>query len=141
MGNRIYNIRLAVKDLNASMGFCRRGFAPLGFGHGRLFYDPYDKCPTFVMSNGEVYLELIEYPQLVETLDDHSIRGERIEFRAKSRQEVDAFHQHLLKNEVRVVAQPQLFYQDVLTDEGDFWYATCFLDNSGNKFTLVCTPV
>lgn len=140
MKAKIYNIRLAVKDLNKSMDFYQRVFNKLGFGTGRLYDDPYDKKPSFVTGNDNFYIELIEEPQLVPPNDPRNPLGPRIELLVDSIEEVDAFHKHLKQEGVEILLSPQRLYDEVLDGGDDIWYGTYFLDNNFYKYGVIFTP-
>ena len=140
MKAKLYNIRLAVTNLEQSISFYRKVFCKLGFGNGRLYEDPYDKKPSFVIGNDNFYLELIEEPQMVPSSDKTNPLGSRIELLVDSVKEVDEFHEYLKDQNVHVLMPPQRLYDDVLDGENDIWYGVYFLDNNGYKFGVIYTP-
>lgn len=137
---KIYNLKIAVKNLEEGSVFFRSVFSELGFGTGRLYDDPIDGKPTIVFGNGAVYLEIVEEPSLVPPNDLSSVAGPRLEFLAESKEQVDQFHEHLLKYRAKVLCSPQYLFEDLLgSRETDPWYGVYFVDPSGNKFGLVYT--
>ncbi len=134
-----YNLKLAVNDLDESVAFYRKTFKGMGFNGGRYYDDPLDKKQTVVMGNKNLYLELVEEPKLVPTYDKTTLAGPRMEFRAKSKEEVDDFYNHLLGSGANILCKPQYLFQEILDGEDDHWYATYFTDLNGYKFGLVYT--
>ena len=129
--SRIYNVKLAVKNLQDSIAFYDKVLSFFGF-KGTLYQnDPIDKRDTYVMGNGQIFLEFVEMPELVPDADTTTMAGPRIEFRAKDKDEVDRFHQHLLKNQIKILCPPSYLFQEVLDyNKGDFWYGTYFIDSN-----------
>lgn len=139
-----YDLKLAVRNLEESVEFYRRVFSWLGFTRSRLWDDPYDKRKTYTLGNDHMYLELVEdeHGGAPERPRAEGIAGPRFEFAAGSKEEVDAFHRHLVANGVRVVDGPRRFFDDVWKAEGMdgvVWYAVYFVDTNGMKFGLVYT--
>lgn len=138
---RIYNVKIAVKNLRDSIAFHDKILSFLGFKGWLYQNDPIDRCDTYVMGNGQIFLEFVEMPGLVPDTDTTTMAGPRIEFRAKDKDEVDRFYQHLLKNRANILCPPSYLFQEILDySKGDFWYGTYFADLNGSKFGLVCTP-
>ncbi len=139
MSNKLYNIKLAVNDLDKSWMFYKKALSPLGFSAGKKYDDPFDKKPTVVIGNGEIYLELVEDPDLVPNYDISTIKGPRIEFRAHDKEQVDTFYNHLVKNKINILSKPQYMFEDLMKADNDFWYAVYFSDINGIKLGLVHT--
>ena len=141
---KLYDLKLAVRNLGKSVEFYKNVFSWLGFKSGRYWDDPYDKQKTYLFGNKYMYLELVEDPsmQRSDNLHEKSIRGPRIEFYASSKDEVDEFYKHLLKNNVDIIEEPKQYFDKVWKAEGMkdvIWYAVYFRDNNGIKFGLVYT--
>lgn len=140
---KLCHIKLGVGNLEESVEFYRQVFSWLGFVRGRYWDDPYDKRRTYTLGNDHMYLELVEdnsTPKVNEAWD--GMAGPRVEFLADSKEDVDAFHKHLLEKKARVVDGPRRFYDEVWKAEkmtGAVWYAVYFLDNNGYKFGLLYT--
>lgn len=139
MGNKLYNLKFAVKNLEESVAFYKNVFKPLGFSGGKYYDDPIDEKKTVVIGNEHLYMELIEEPLLVSAYDLSSIKGPRIEFLASCKEEVDNFYNHLVENKVKILSEPQYMFSELLEGEDDFWYAVYFADVNGLKYGLVYT--
>ena len=141
---KLYNIKMIVRNLEESVEFYTKVFSWLGFTRGRYWDDPYDKRKAYTLGNNHMYMELVEKSSLPEAnnVDEKSIRGARIEFFASSKDEVDEFYIHFLKNNVVIIEEPKRYFDELWKDcdmDDAIWYAVYFLDPNGIKFGLVHT--
>lgn len=140
---KLYNIKLLVRNLEESVAFYTKVFSWLGFTRGRYWDDPYDQQKAYTLGNNHMYMELFEGSSSTYiNVDEKSIKGARIEFFASSKDEVDEFYSHLLKNNVVIIEEPKRYFDELWEScnmSDAVWYAVYFLDPNGIKFGLVYT--
>jgi catechol 2,3-dioxygenase-like lactoylglutathione lyase family enzyme len=147
MNNKPYVLKLSVRNLKESIDFYKKIFAPLGFRHDYYFTDdPYDNGDTWVLDNGQIYIEL---QQVSNHYNEDIFTSERLglhrfEFHAESEEEVKDFYNHLVRNNVEILRGPDYMFKErpdmVNYSKGDNWFAVYFKDNNGMIFGLVCSP-